>query len=183
MAVFWRLAIRYKTFLLLTTSLFVAPLLLLRSDEFSASSGSTKACFRPGGRTIPRRVRRAVLRWLGIDAAIGIAVGLGLGYPAAKLYLVGHEGWSAFGRGTGLGLTISWLAGAGAVAGVVAGAGAAAAAGAAAGVVAAAGTVAAAAAGAAAAVDRLTNHRHAQRPLVMGTTKPSKPAESDIDAH
>jgi hypothetical protein len=67
---------------------------------------------------------RRAARWLRIGAAIGIVVGLGLGFPAAKLYLVGHDGWSAFGRGVGLSLTILWLAVAVAVAGVIAAAGA-----------------------------------------------------------
>ena len=60
MAVFWRLAIRYETFLLLTTSLFVAPLLLLRSDESTRLGVKwfDEGSFRPGGRTIPRRVRK-----------------------------------------------------------------------------------------------------------------------------
>ncbi|HEX9170150.1 MAG TPA: hypothetical protein VF886_14705 [Roseiarcus sp.] len=117
MAVFWWVAVRYETFLLLTTSLFVAPLLLLRSDESTRLGVKWlgEGVFRPRAMNDPRNSAEAE-RWerrgAAIGAAIGITVGLGLGYPAAKLYLVGHEGWSALGRGTGVGLTISGLAGA-----------------------------------------------------------------------
>ena len=127
MALFWWVAIRDETFLLLTTSLFVAPLLLLRSAEltrvgvkwFDDGMFPLRQPNNPSART------EAHLRWLGIGAAIGIAIGLSLGYPAAKLYLVSHEGWGAFVRGMGLGLAISLLAFGIAIAASVAGLGAA----------------------------------------------------------
>jgi TIR domain len=117
-AVFWWIAIRYETFLLLTTSLFVAPLLLLRSDESTRLGAKwLDAGMFPLWRHHARLAREEVRRrwmgsWLWIAAPTGIVVGVGLGYSAAKLYLLGQQGWSAFGRGAGIALSISWLAGA-----------------------------------------------------------------------
>jgi hypothetical protein len=116
MAVFWWIAIRYETFLLLTTSLFVAPLLLLRSEEstrlgvkwFEEGMFPTRWPDDPSARAEAEQSWVWPSLWIG--AAIGIAIGFGLGYPAAKLDLVGHEGWGAFVGGMGFGLTISWLA-------------------------------------------------------------------------
>jgi hypothetical protein len=113
-AVFWWVAIRYETFLPLTTSLFVAPLLLLRSEESTLLGVKwiDEGMFPPRW---PEEItaivqNRWLVRWMAIGTAIGLAAGLGLGYPGAKLYLVGHEGWSAFWRGMGLGLALSWFA-------------------------------------------------------------------------
>jgi len=154
-------AIRYETFMLLTTSLFVAPLLLLRSEESTRLGVKwlhegmfpPRWPVNPPARAEAEQRWRRRLNWLG--AAIGIAVGFRLGYPAAKLYLFGHEGWYAFARGVGFGLATTWLAsalaeaGAKAIAGALAGPGMGAAAAAGAGAV--AGPVAALAAGVAAA--------------------------------
>jgi hypothetical protein len=130
MAVFWWVAIRYETFLLLTTSLFVAPLLLLRSEESTrpAVRWIDEGMFPPRWPEDPaaraEAKRRSERRWLWIGSAIGIAVGFGLGYPAAKLYLVGHERWGAFARWAGLGFMISGVAGATITAGAAASVGA-----------------------------------------------------------
>ena len=116
MAVFWWVAVRYETFLLLTTSLFVAPLLLLRSDESTRlgvkwiDNGMFPPPW-PGNLTTIHHVEtRGIAGWLGIGIAIGAATGVGLGYPVMKICLVGDAGWSAFGRGAGLGLMLSFLA-------------------------------------------------------------------------
>jgi hypothetical protein len=118
MAVFWWTAIHYETFLLLFTSLFIAPLLLLRSEESTElgvkwiDEGMAPPTW-PDDPEARKQVEAAMeRRWNWIGGAIGVVIGLGLGYPAAKLYLVGHEGWSAFGRGLGFGLAMSWMAGA-----------------------------------------------------------------------
>ena len=122
MAVFWWVAIRYETFFLLTTSLFVAPLLLLRSAESTRLGVKwfDEGMFPPRWPDDPsaraEAERRWQWRWLGISAASGSAIGFGLAY----LYLVGHEGWSAFGRVAGLVLTIWWLVGASSIARAIA---------------------------------------------------------------
>jgi hypothetical protein len=129
-AVFWWVAIRFETFALLTSSLFVAPLLLLRSEESTRLGVKwvDEGMFQSRWPSDPAARKEAERRWgrrMGwIGAIIGIAVGLGFGYPVAKLYLMGHEGWVAFVRGVSFVLATSWLAGAaaGAATGAITGA-------------------------------------------------------------
>jgi hypothetical protein len=129
-AVFWWVAIRFETFLLLTTSLFVTPLLLLRSDESTrlgvkwVDHGMFPRSWpwddpewdNPEGNCDDNFegrwdvVRHLMWSWTRIGLVTGIAVGSCLGYPAAKLYLIGYEGWSVFGRSMGISFTCSLLA-------------------------------------------------------------------------
>ena len=80
MAVFWWVAIRYETFLLLTTSLFVAPLLLLRSDKSTwlGVQWIDEGMLPPDGAIGESGAECWTWRWVGIGAAIAT----GLAYRA-----------------------------------------------------------------------------------------------------
>ncbi|MGD9540966.1 hypothetical protein [Methylocystis sp.] len=126
---FWYVALTYETFLLLYTSLFIAPLLFLRSEEsvrqgvrwFNNGIFPSKLPEDPGARADARKVLER--RWAWIGAGIGIIVALAAGYTAAKLFLAGHDGWAAFWRGAVFLLAMTNLAGAVAIAVLVAGEG------------------------------------------------------------
>jgi TIR domain len=96
MTAFWWFAINYETFLLLTTGLFIAPLLLLRSDE-STRLGVRwidTGMFPPRRENVPSaraEDERSLWRLLGIGAAVGMAVGFALGYPRATFDLLGRD--------------------------------------------------------------------------------------------
>jgi TIR domain len=123
-AVFWWVAIRYESFLLLTTSLFIAPLLLLRSHESTElgvrwfNDGMFPPRWPDDDVVSTEAVQRWVQRWLIISGALGIAATLGLGF-----YVVGPKGWGAARisfASLALLIPISWLSVAVAVAGAVA---------------------------------------------------------------
>jgi hypothetical protein len=96
MTAFWWFAIYYETFLLLTTGLFIAPLLLLRSDKSTrlAVRWIDTGMFPPRRGNVPSaraEDERSLWRLLGIGAAVGMAVGFGLGYPGATFDLLGRD--------------------------------------------------------------------------------------------
>jgi hypothetical protein len=111
-AVFWWIAIRYETLMLLTTSLFVAPLLLLRSEESTQlgvkwfEEGLFPTNWPADLEARHKIDKRLEQRWRRIGATFGVGLGLGLGYAAAKVFLVGQMGWAAF-----WGMVVCWAIG------------------------------------------------------------------------
>lgn len=113
--VFWYVALEWETFFLLYTSLFIAPLLFLRSEKsvehgvIWLSEGSFPAKKMSESRVVlewfEAREKERRTRWLaaGIGIAVGVGVSVALGYLMAKAFLVGYEGWAGFWRGLVLG--------------------------------------------------------------------------------
>ena len=91
--VFWYVALRWETFLLLYSSLFIAPLLLFRSPQ-SVKRGAQlfdKGFFPIEWPKDPEARKAAVSRlqkrWGWIGVGIGIVAVVAIGYPAAKMFL------------------------------------------------------------------------------------------------
>ncbi len=165
--VFWWVTLTVETWTIFWSSLFVAPLLLLRSE---ASVKQGVEWFEKGffGWTWPedkdekRGAEKRLERWVAVFAGlIGLALGAMIAHRLAITFLVGAEGWPAFWQGTAVGaISVAGAAAAAAAAtmavdgenaeaaGVATSVGAAAAAAAAAVAVAGAGAAAAAGAGA-----------------------------------
>jgi hypothetical protein len=103
---FWWVALEYETFFLLYTSLFVAPLLFLRSEEsvrrgvewFDNGIFAAKLPQQFEARNVTEE--RMARRWQWIGAAIGLCIAAAVGHLAANAFLVGHEGWLGFWRGS-----------------------------------------------------------------------------------
>ena len=111
-AVFWGVALNWHYFSLhwagsyiLFSGCFVAPLLLLRSDE-SVALASQWFQYGLFPRELPQEAEareEAVAwhrrRWRWIGLSIGTMVNILAGYPAAKYFLVDRVGWDAFWHG------------------------------------------------------------------------------------
>jgi hypothetical protein len=120
---YWWLAIHFETYFFLATSAFVAPLVLLRSDQsvaFGVSSFLVWETHRwrdnTGSATLAARERLIVWGVLATAAAIGALAA----YVLTRYLLIGTAGWAAFLGGLSIACLV--IAGTGAPAGAVAGA-------------------------------------------------------------
>lgn len=102
---FWYVALHWETFFLLYSSLFIAPLLLLRS-ETSTKHGAKllengffppKLPERPLGLKTERKPLVYSWAWIGLAVALGVL--FAIGYPAAKSIFSGQLGWAGIWRG------------------------------------------------------------------------------------
>jgi len=117
---FCYVSLKYETFFPLYTSLFIAPLLFLRS-EASVRQGATwfneglltfKLPTQPAARESARIALKQRCMWIG--AGIGTVVSVVASYPLATLFLVSHDGEYGFQRGLLFCLAMTNFAGAGA---------------------------------------------------------------------
>lgn len=91
-AAYWWIAWYFDTYAHLLVSVLVAPIVLLRSGE-SAALGLKMFVTYLNQRDITMRSTKGFLRVLSTITVAGAT-----GWLAADWYLVGHEGWSLFGR-------------------------------------------------------------------------------------
>lgn len=104
-AVYWYLAIEWRTLIPLYSSLFIAPLLFMRSPAsvkqglvwFEKGFFPLKLLDEPQAQVDVDELYQ--MRWAWIGAGIGAALTVALNYLGANAFFLGYKGWSGFWRG------------------------------------------------------------------------------------